>query len=118
MRTAGVQVTRALNDRQQTLVVDVPQASQSRMQSQRPPVGIAPDLEHLSRGHSNSRTPAVIERVLIRNDGAERIVAAAEIHHHQAATPGALRQRDVVQKRGSRKADGERRNTVTNEFTS
>ncbi len=62
-------------------------------------------------------TAAVVERVLVRNDGAQRVVAAAQVEHHQAARPRALRPGDVAQERRRREADGERRHAAADEVS-
>ena len=87
------------------------------MKAKRPPIGVTPDLQDLTRRNRDRRTPAEIERILIGHDRAQGIVAPAEVHHDETSAPGTLGKRDVVQECRSRKADGERRDAVTNEFT-
>jgi len=88
------------------------------MQPNRLSGAIGADLQHLSRGNRNGRTPAEIERILIRDDGAERIVASAQIQDDEVARAYALCQRDVTQERGRGKADGECRHAIANELSS
>ena len=88
------------------------------MQTERLAAAVTANLQHLTGGNRDSRPTAVIERILIRDDRAQRVVSATEIHHDEIAAPRALRESDVAQKRRSGKADGKCRNAVTDEFSS
>ena len=78
--------------------------------------GIGADLQHIGGGHRNGRAAAVVERVLIRNDGVQRVVAACEVDDNEIARDCALRAGDVREERRGGEADCERRHAIANEF--
>ena len=76
MRAAGVLVAGALHDREPPLVEDVAQAGQPRMQAERASAAVAADLQHLPRRNGDRRPTAEVERILVRDDRVQRVVAA------------------------------------------
>ena len=80
------------------------------------PGRVAADLQDLSRRHGQRRTPALIERIAIRHQHAERVVAAPEIQDHQISEGGALRERDVAQKTRCGKAEAEGADAAAHEI--
>jgi hypothetical protein len=85
------------------------------MEPERAAAGVAADLQDLPGGNGNRGPAAVIERVLIRDDRVQRVVAAAQVEHDEAARAGSLSLRDVGEERGRGETDRERRNAATNE---
>ena len=80
--------------------------------------GVAADLQHLAGGHRQRGTPALIERIAIRHEHAERVVAAAEIQDDEIPERRALRERDVAEKARRRKAEAERADAAAHEIAS
>ena len=79
---------------------------------------VAANLQH-SGGRDRDRRPAIaILRIVVRNQHAERIVAAAQIQDDEVASRAALRSREIGQKRRRREADGERGNAAADELAS
>src|SRR5262245_54026276 len=75
---------------------------------------VASDLKHLPGRHGKCRTPRRVERIAIRNERAQGVVAAGEIHHDEI--PGAaLGQRRIAQELRRGKANGERRDSAPHE---
>jgi hypothetical protein len=60
--------------------------------------GVAADLQHLCGRHRDRRTPGRVERITVRNQHAERIVAAPQIHDDEVAKTGALGKRRIAEK--------------------
>jgi hypothetical protein len=116
MRSAGVLVTRALHDREAAVVEDVAQAGQPRVEAKRTSAAVGAYLQHLPRRDRDRRTTAVVERVLVRHERAQRVVSAIQVDDHEAARARPLRTREVAKKRGRCETDGERRNTAADEF--
>ena len=80
--------------------------------------GVAADLQRLTGRHRERRTPARVERIAIRDEHAERVVAAAQIHDDEIAEARALGQRDVAEKSRRRKAERKRRHAAPHEVAS
>src|SRR5687768_5362173 len=108
MRSAGVLVAGALNQRKPSFVEDRPQSSETRMKAKLVPGRVAAYLQHLSCGHGQRGPPALIERITIRHEHAERVVASPQIEDDQVSRGGALRPRVVAEKlqRGKAEAAG------------
>ena len=117
VRPARILITGSLNDGEAPLVEDALQPGQPRMQTEGATARVASNLEHLTGGHGDGGPAAVIELILIRHDGIQRIVPAPEIHDDKAARPRSLRAGDVTQERRRREADGERRNATADEVS-
>src|SRR5262245_20880748 len=117
MRAARVRITGALHDRETPFIENRLQARETRVKAERLSRTVAADLQDLPCGNRNRRTAAEIEGIRVRDEGAERIVAAGEIDDHQVPRNRALRTRDINQKRGRREADGERCDAAANELT-
>ncbi len=79
---------------------------------------VTANLQNLTGRNRDGRAPAVIKRVLIRYDRAQRVVAATQVNHHEITGPGALRESNLAQERRGGKADGKCRHTVTDELSS
>ena len=118
MRPRLILVAGALNEREAPLIEDLLQPRQPRMQTERDAGRVAADLQHLSRRDRQRRPAAVVERIVVRNQHAERIVAAAQIQNDQIAAAGALRASQIGQKRRRRERDGERGNAALDELPS
>ena len=117
MRAARIQVPGALDDRQPAFVENVPEAAKPGMQPEGAAARVGPDLQHRACRDGDRRSPAVIERIQIGHDGVQRVVAAAQVEHDQAARPRALRARDVREKRRRGEADGKRRHASPHEIS-
>ncbi len=78
--------------------------------------GVAADLQHLAGGYCQRGTPALIERIAIRHEHAERVVAAAEIEHDEIPERRALRERDIGEKARRRETQGERADAAADEM--
>src|SRR4029453_8561479 len=118
VRPARILVTRALNDGEAALVEDALQPGEPWVQAERSTTRVGSDLQHLPGGHGNRWPPTVIELILIGHYGVQRIVAASEIRHYEAARSRALRAGNVAQERRRREADRKRCNTAADEITS
>ena len=82
------------------------------------PGRVATDLQHLSRRHGERGTPALVERIAIRHEHAERVVAAPQIQDHEISEAGALRERNVTEKPRRGKAEAERADAAAHEIAS
>ena len=118
MRSAGVLVPDALDQRESTLIEDILQPSEFRMQTQRFAAGVAADLQDGPGGNPERRPPAVIERIGVGHQHAQAVVATAQIQHDQIAALIALRARQVREKRWRGKTDRERRHAAFDERAS
>ena len=118
MRAAGIFVADALNEREPSLVEDVLQSRELRMQTERLAAGVAADLQHRAGRNRQRRPPAVIERIGVRHEHAEAVVAPAQIQHDEIAAGRALRAREVGEKCGRSQADGESGHAVLHERAS
>ena len=107
MRSAGVLIAGALNQRHASLVENRFQPREPRVQAERHAGRIGADLEHVAGGHRQRRPAAVIERVGVGNQHAERIIAAGEVQHDERAQRQALRFGHAAQNRRRRKTVGE-----------
>ena len=76
MRPARIRVANALDQRQAALTEDVQQARQPWMQAERLAARIAADLQQRAGRNRQRRPPAGIERVRVRDEHAEAVVAA------------------------------------------
>jgi hypothetical protein len=95
MRPARVRITGALDDGETPGVKNATQPGEPGVQAQRTTGRITPDLQDLTWLDRNHRTSAVVERILIRHDGAQRVVTAAQVHDNQISRARALRLGDV-----------------------
>src|SRR5919106_6727794 len=116
MRAARIRVPRALHDRKTAFVEYLAESHEARMQAEGLAAAVAADLQHLACGNGDRRTAARVERIQVRHQRAQRVVAAAQIHHDEVAAARALRQRNVAQERGGRKAYREGGDPLANEF--
>src|SRR5687767_5036784 len=105
MGSARVLVAGALDQREPSFVEDRPQPSEARMKAKLVPCRIAAYLHRLSRWYGQRGPPALIERIAIRRQHAERIVAATQVQDDEVPGGRALRQRDVAQKSRCGKAE-------------
>src|SRR5262249_51068600 len=117
MRAALILVAGALYEREPALIEDLLQAGEPRMESEGDVRRGGADLQHLPGWHSERRPPAVVVRIVVRNHRAERIVAAAQIQHHQIPPAAALRAREVRQEFRRRERDRERGDASLDELT-
>src|SRR6185436_9261442 len=118
VRSAGVLVADALNERELAGVEDVAQPGQPRVQAERFPVHVAADLQHRAGRNRQRRTPAVIERIGVRHQRAEAVVATRERQHHEISAGRALRAREIREECGRGEADREGRRAVFDELAS
>src|SRR5262249_3003609 len=70
------------------------------------------------RRNEQRGAPAHIERIAVRNDGAEGVVAAAKVQDHEIAAARALRPSDVREKRGRRKTERKGADAASHEVSS
>src|SRR5205823_7638040 len=93
-----------LNQREAALLENLLQTGKARMQAEAGARRIGSDLQHLTGGYGERRPAAVVERIVVRHEHAQRVVAAAQIEHHEIARVRALRLREVGQelRRGER----------------
>ena len=98
MRAAGIQIAGALHHGKATLVEYVAQPREPRVQTKRLSAAVAANLEYLTGRNRERRSAAVVERILVRNNRAQGVVAAIEVHDDKISTPHALRERNVAQK--------------------
>ena len=118
VRAALVGVAGALNHRQPARVKDRLEAGEPRVQAQRDARRVGADLQHVGGRNRNRRPPHGVVRIEVRNDRAQRVVAAAEIHHHEVARGRALRERDIANRLRRRKAERERGDAALDELSS
>ena len=118
VRAAQVRIAGALDHGHAALVEDVAQADQVRVQAERVAGAVAADLQHRSRRDGDRRPARVVEGVAVGHDGVQRVVAAAEVEHHQVARGGTLGVGDVGQERRRGEAPGERGDAALDEVTS
>ncbi len=90
MGATGIGIPGALHHRETTLIKDFVEAGKPRVKTKRPLTGVATNLQHLTGWNCERRPAAEIERVLIRHDRAQGIVAPAEIYDHETSAAGAL----------------------------
>ena len=76
------------------------------------------DLEHLPRGHCDRWTPAVVERIVVRHQHAERVITAAQIQDDQVPRARALRPREIREELRRGERDRERRDAAFDELSS
>ncbi len=88
------------------------------MKTERDSRPVGANLNHVDGGDGLRRPSLVIGRVAVRNQRAERVVAAGEIEDDEVAAGGALRAGEVGEKCRRGKTDSERRHAVTNELAS
>jgi hypothetical protein len=100
------------------LIEDLLEAGQPRVQAERGPRRVGADLQDLPRRHGDRRPPAVIERIVVRHQHAERVVAAAQIQHDEVPRPRALRAREIRQELRSGERHRERRDAALDELPS
>src|SRR5207342_963721 len=75
-------------------------------------------LQNIPGRHGQSWTPAVIVRVVVRDQHAERIVASCEVEHHERARCLSLRFGQSTQEGRRREAVGEGRDAALHERSS
>src|SRR6185295_214333 len=90
---------------------------EARMQAERNARRVGADLQHLPGRDRQRRTAARVERIVVRDHHAERVVAAAQVQHHEvAAAP--LRPHEIREELGRGKRHGERRDAAFDELPS
>ena len=82
------------------------------------PRAVAADLQHVGRRDRDRRPAGAVLRIVVRDQHAERVVAAAQIEDDEVAPGAALRAREIGEKRRRREADGEGRDAAAHEFAS
>ncbi len=118
MRAALVRIPGALDEREPALIEDLLEAGQARMQAERHVRAIGADLQHVAGGYGERRAPAAVERIVVRNHHAERVVAAAQVEDHEAAGMRALGPHEIAQELGCREGKRERGDAALEEFPS
>ena len=88
------------------------------MQTERDSRRVSADLQHVGGRNGDGRPPNGVVRIEVRDDGAQRVVAAAEIHHHEVARGRPLRERDVANGLRSGKAERECGDAALDELSS
>src|SRR5688572_31547071 len=79
---------------------------------------VAADLEDVG-GRNRERGPAAaVERIVIRDHRAERVVAAAEVDHYEVARRNPLCERDLAHDLRRREAEGECGDAALDELSS
>src|SRR5439155_5537087 len=104
-----VLVARSLNQGKAALIEDLLQARQPRVKPERNAGAVAADLQHLARRHGQRWPAAVVERIVVRDQHAEGVVAAAQIQDDEIADVRALRAREIGEELRRRKRHRERR---------
>ena len=118
MRPALIRIAGALHEREPALIEDLLQAGEARVQAQRHVRRVGPDLQNVGGRHGQRRPAAVVKRILIGDHRADRVVAAAQIEHHQVPDACALRAREIAQKLGRRERHGEGGGAALHELAS
>jgi hypothetical protein len=67
------------------------------MQAEDVAAAVGAHLQHLARRHGDRGPARVVVGVAVGHERAERVVAAAQVHHDQIARSAALRERQVAQ---------------------
>jgi hypothetical protein len=116
MRTRLVVVAGALDQCEAPGIENLFQSGESRMEPERNPRRVGADLQHRRSGHRQRRPAAVVERIVVGHQHAERVVAAAQVEDHEIAGVSALRARQVGQELGRRKRHRERGDPAFHEF--
>src|SRR5262245_40809312 len=88
------------------------------MQTQRDVRTVPADLQDVGGRHREHRTAAVVEVVRVRDQRAQRVVAATKIEDHQVAGTRALSPGEIREERRCRERHGERPDTAFDELTS
>ena len=78
---------------------------------------IEPDLQHLRGRNGDLRAAAVVERILVRNDGVQRVVAAAQVEDHEASRARTLGLGDLREEGRRGEADRERCDAAADEVS-
>ena len=118
MRTTRVLIPCSLNEGEATLIEDCAHPGEARMETELISGRVAPDLQRLTGRYGKSRPPRRVERVAIRHQHAERVIAAAQIQDDEVARRGALGKRGLAEKSRRGKADAECRDAAAHEFAS
>ena len=118
VRAALVRVARALNEREASAIEDLPETGQPRMKPERHFRSVGADLNHVAGWHRQRRPAAVVEGIVIRNQRAQRVVAAPEIQDDEVAGARTLGLREIAQELGRGEGDGERRDAAADELSS
>jgi hypothetical protein len=116
VRAALVLVAGPLDQGQLALVENLLQASEPRMESERHLRRIGPDLQHLPGGHGDRRTPRVVVRIVVRDQHAQRVVAAAHVEDDEVPRVHALRARQIAEKLRRREGHRERGDAAFDEL--
>src|SRR5204863_2511957 len=94
------------------------EAREAWMQSEGDTRGIRSHLQHVGGRDGEVRPPAVIKRIVVRNQGAQRVVTAAHVEDHEIADVRALRLREAAQELRRSEGDGEGSGAALDELTS
>src|SRR5689334_3723966 len=106
MRAALVRIAGPLYQRKAPVVKNLPESRQPRMQTERHVRFVGADLQHVGSRNGERRPAAVIKRIVVRNQHAQRVVPAAEIQDDQVARMSTLCSSEVAQELRSREGDG------------
>src|SRR5262245_62696771 len=79
---------------------------------------IRSNLQHVYGGHADRRPAAVIKRIEIRHDHAQRVVAAAQIQHDEIPGARPLGEREIAQKLRRSEGDRKGRESTLDELSS
>src|ERR1700716_1858274 len=87
------------------------------MQSERTARRVGADLQHVGGRYGKRRPAAVIERVVVRDEHAQGIIAAAQVQHDAGARVAALRPGEIRQELGRGEGHRERRDAALDELS-
>src|SRR5262249_31934479 len=110
-------VSGPLHDGQAAGLENLLEAGQTWMKAERDARRIRPDLQHPGRRHPQRGTAARVERIVVWNHHAERVVAAAQIEDHEIAQLGALRRSQIAHEFRRRERDRKRGHAAFDELT-
>jgi len=98
VRAARVGIAGALDDREPAGVEDGAQVGQARVQAERVPGAVGPDLENVAGRDREVWTTREVLLISVGNERAQPVVAAAQVEHDQVAPRSPLRTGNVGQK--------------------
>src|SRR5579872_4760612 len=115
---ARVRIARALDEREITLFEDLFEAAQPGVQPERHPRRVTPDWQHLAGWNPDRGPPTPVKRIVVGNQHAERIVAAAQIKDDEVSGLRSLRACQVAQELRRCERDRKCRGATLDELTS
>src|SRR5262245_55946996 len=118
MGPALIRIAGPLQKSQAAAIEDLLHAAETGMQAQGDIRPVPADLQHAGRRDRQVRPAAVIKRVGVGNERAQRVVAAAQVQDHEIADTRVLRAREVRQQLGRGKGHRERRDAAFEELPS